>query len=180
MKTSKLAIALASLLMLASCNQPHATGLSSSSASKATGLSSSSSVKKTMGFLKDGEFYADVPNDVIAPVDETVPYVYVNGIHIAGNRTDKLEGKFELRAERAFAKDIYVSVAYSTGEGHLAAKAFGPIAKETISEGLATVAEVIGVPNKVFIALSTNKASWPTNLDKEMDEAIQGAWDLIA
>lgn len=179
MKTSKLAIALASLLMLASCNQPHATGLSSSS-SNATGLSSSSSVKKTMDFLKDGEFYASIPNDVIAPVDETVPFVYVNGIHITGARTEKLAGKFELRAERAFAKDIYVSVAYSTGEGHLAAKAYGPIAKESISEGLATIAEAIGVPNKVFIALSTEKANWPLNLDKEMDEAIQGAWDLIA
>ena len=64
MKAQKIIIFLASLVLLASCG-----GNGSSSASSSDPTTSSSAAKKTMNFLKDGQYYMDVPNNVVASSD---------------------------------------------------------------------------------------------------------------
>ena len=174
MKAQKIVIFLASLALLASCG-----GNGSSSAPSSDPTTSSSAVKKTMDFLKDGQYYMDVPNKVVATSDpENTPHLRINGTSITGDRTDNLGGKFELTAEGTFAQDLYVTVAKSGGEGHISAKAYGPIDKATVNETLATISSG-EVPNKVFVAFSTTKASWPKGLDEEMDQEIEFAWGLL-
>ena len=174
MKSSKFVIALASILLLASCNAPHSTGLSVSSESSA-----SSKAKETMNFIPDGKFYVDVPADVLERVDGVKPAFRINGTSVEGSFTGDIGTKITIEVVGAVAKDIYVSVATSTGNGHISAHGYGAIEKENIGEGLATIAEAIGAPNKVFLAFSTQKASWPKGADAEMDAEIQAAWDLV-
>ena len=174
MKLQKIVIALASLCLLASCG----AGESSSEASSIN--VSSSEVKKTMDFIKDGQYYIDVPNDVVTTVDvNNPPYLKINDLAVQGSRADDLGGKFALLAEGAFANDLYVTIAKTDSQGHIAAKAYGAIEKERLNDAFEIINSYVGVPNKVFIAFSTTKASWPKGLDAEMDEEITFAWGLI-
>ena len=175
MKSSKIVIALASILLLASCNAPHATGLSSSASEPA----SSSKAKETMDFIPSGKFYVSVPADVLEKVDDVKPSFRINGTRVEGGFNGDIGNEFTITVEGAVAKDIYVTVATSTGNGHISAHGYGAIEKENINEGLATIAEAIGTPNKVFLAFSTQKADWPKGADAEMDAEIQAAWDLV-
>ena len=177
MKTTKLIIAMASMMMLASCggNAP----ASSSATSSVESSVSSQAEKKTMAFLQDGQFYADIPTDVLTPSAGHVPAIKVNGININGSRTGQIGDKIELAAEGEFVKDVYVVVAKSESEGHISAHVYGALQKERLSEGLPVVAEAIGKPNKVFISFTTTKNSWPKNLDEEMDREIEAAWGLL-
>ena len=175
MKTSKLIIAMASMMMLASCggNNPAPTTDSSDS-------SAASQAKKTMEFLQDGQFYAYVPDDILHSRDEHIPAIRVNGISINGSCTSTIGAKIELAAEGEFLNDIYVVVAKSSGEGHIAASVYGALEKEQLNEALAAVATAIGTPNKLYISFTKTKNQWFKNLDKEMDEQIAFAWELIA
>ena len=176
MKSSKFVIALASVLLLASCGggQSSATGLSVSSES-----SVSSKAKETMDFIASGKYYVSVPADVLEKVDDVKPIFRINGTSVEGSRFDNIGDKLSITVEGAVAKDIYVTVATSTGNGHISAHGYGAIEKEKINEGLALIAEAIGKPNKVFLAFSTQKADWPKGSDAEMDAEIQSAWDLV-
>ena len=174
MKAQKIVIFLASLVLLTSCG-----GQSSSATGLSTPPTETSSAKKTMDFLKDGQYYMDVPNNVVASSDpEKTPHLRINGTSVLGDRKDNLGGKFELTAEGTFAQDLYVTVAKSEGEGHISAKAYGAIDKAAVNEALATISSG-EVPNKVFVAFSTTKASWPKGLDAEMDQEIEAAWALL-
>ncbi len=174
MKAQKIIVFLASLVLLASCGGNGGSSVSSSEPSL-----SSSAAKKTMDFLKDGQYYMDVPNNVVATSDpETAPRLRINGTSITGGRQDDLGGKFELTAEGTFAQDLYVTVAKSEGEGHISAKAYGPVDKAAVNETLTRISSG-EVPNKVFIAFSTTKASWPKGHDEEMDQEIEAAWGLL-
>ena len=174
MKAQKIVIFLTSLVLLASCG-----GNGPSSAPSSDPATSSSAAKKTMDFLKDGQYFMDVPSNVVASSDpEKRPYLRINGASITGDRKDNLGGKFELTAEGTFAQDLYVTVAKSGGEGHISAKAYGPIDKAAVNEAL-TIISSGEVPNKVFVAFSTTKASWPKGLDAEMDQEIEAAWGLV-
>ena len=174
MKAQKIVIFLASLALLASCG-----GNSPSSAPSSDQATSTPAAKKTMDFLKDGQYYMDVPNNVVASSDpETTPHLRINGTSVTGDRKDDLGGKFELTAEGTFAQDLYVTVAKSEGEGHISAKAYGPIDKAAVNETLAIISSG-KVPNKVFVAFSVTKASWPKSLDEEMDQEIEAAWGLL-
>lgn len=174
MKAQKIVIFLASLVLLASCG-----GNGSSSASSSDPTTSSSAAKKTMNFLKDGQYYMDVPNNVVASSDpEKTPRLRINGTSVRGDLKDDLGGKFELIAEGTFVQDLYVTVAKSGGEGHISAKAYGPIDKAAVNEAL-TIISSGEVPNKVFVAFSTTKASWPKGLDEEMDQEIEAVWGLL-
>ena len=175
MKTTKLIIAMASMMMLASCggNAPASTTDAS------TESSITSEAKKTMDFLKDGEYYAYIPTEVLDPVDGHVPAIRVNGTSINGGRTGEIGEKFELAAEGEFLHDVYVVVAKSEREGHIAANVYGALDKDELNEALATVANAVGTPNKVYISFSTTKNSWFRNLDTEMDEEIEFAWGLL-
>ena len=130
MKTTKLIIAMASMVMLASCggNAPASTPAASSEPS------ASSEAKKTMGFLNDGQYYAYIPNDVLDPHEGRVPAIKVNGTSIAGSRTDNIGAKIELTAEGAFEHDVYVVVAKSESEGHISAHVYGALEKEKLNE----------------------------------------------
>ena len=173
MKSSKFVIALASILLLASCGAPHETGLSTSEPA------SSSQAKETMNFIPDGKFYVDVPADVLERVDGVKPDFRINGTAVEGSFYGNIGNKFSIEVVGAVAKDIYVSVATSTGNGHISAHAYGAVEKANVNEGLARIAEAIGTPNKVFLAFSTKKATWPKGADAEMDAEIQAAWDLV-
>ena len=173
MKPSKFVIALASVLLLASCNNQHATGLSSSEPA------SSSQAKEAMAFIPNGKFYVDVPADVLERVDGVKPVFRINGTSVEGGFYGDIGNKFSIEVVGAVAKDIYVSVATSTGNGHISAKAYGAVEKENINEGLTHIAEAIGKPNKVFLAFSTKKADWPKKADAEMDQEIETAWELL-
>ena len=159
MKTSKLIIAMASMMMLASCggNNPAPTTDSSDS-------SAASQAKKT----------------ILHSRDEHIPAIRVNGISINGSCTSTIGAKIELAAEGEFLNDIYVVVAKSSGEGHIAANVYGALEKEQLNEALAAVATAIGTPNKLYISFTKTKNQWFQNLDKEMDEQIAFAWELIA
>lgn len=174
MKSSKFVIALASMLLLASCGNQQPTGLSVSSES-----SVSSQAKETMDFIPSGKYYVSVPADVLEKVDDVKPIFRINGTSVEGSRFDNIGDKITIAVEGAVAKDIYVTVATSTGNGHISAHGYGAIEKEKINEGLALIAEAIGKPNKVFLAFSTQKADWPKGSDAEMDAEIQSAWDLV-
>ena len=106
------------------------------------------------------------------------PHLRINGTSVTGDRKDDLGGKFELTAEGTFAQDLYVTVAKSEGEGHISAKAYGPVDKAKVNETLTRISSG-EVPNKVFVAFSTTKASWPKGLDEEMDQEIEAAWGLL-
>ncbi len=173
MKSSKFVIALASILLLASCDTSHATGLSSSEPA------SSSQAKETMDFIPSGKFFVSVPADVLEKVDDVKPAFRINGTSVEGTFYGDIGNKFSIEVEGAVAKDIYVSVATSTGNDQISAHAYGAIEKEEINEGLALIAKAIGTPNKVFLAFSTQKADWPKGADAEMDAEIQAAWDLV-
>ena len=174
MKAQKIIVFLASLVLLASCGGNGGSSVSSSEPSLP-----SSAAKKTMDFLKDGQYYMDVPNNVVASSDpEKTPHLRINGTSVTGDRKDDLGGKFELTAEGTFAQDLYVTVAKSEGEGHISAKAYGPIDKAAVNETLTRISSG-EVPNKVFIAFSTTRASWPKGHDEEMDQEIEAAWGLL-
>ena len=185
MKTTKLIIAMASMMMLASCggNTPASSSVNSSVESSVNSSVESSvssqAEKKTMAFLQDGQFYADIPTDVLTPVEGHVPAIKVNGISINGSRTGQIGDKIELVAEGEFAKDVYVVVAKSESEGHISARVYGALEKGRLSEALPVVAEAIGKPNKVFISFTVTKNSWPKKLDEEMDREIEAAWGLL-
>ena len=173
MKTQKIVVFLASLVLLASCG-----GNGASSTSSSEPAVSSSSAKKTMDFLKDGQYYLDVPSTVVATEDpDKTPCIKINGTRVEGNRTDDLGGKFGLTAEGTFAQDLYLTVAKSEQEGHISAKAY-TIDKAAVNEALAVISSG-QVPNKVFVAFSATKASWPKGLDAEMDQEIEVAWGLL-
>ena len=177
MKTPKLVIALASIALLASCggnNTPSTT--TESSQPEAT----SSAAAKTMAFLADGKYYASVPDDVLEKVDDVKPSFRVNDAGLEGTRIGNIGDRITLAVRGAVAKDIYVTVAKSEKEGHISARAYGPIVKDQLNEGLGLIAEAIGKPNKVFICFSTKKATWDRVGDAEMDQEIQAAWDLVA
>jgi len=174
MKSKKIIICLASLALLASCG-----GNSSSASASASGLSvsSSSAAKKTMDFLKDGQFYLDVPSSVLVrDGEQATPVIRLNGMAVEGARTYDLGGKFELSAEGTFAKDLYLTIAKSEQEGNIAVKLYGPINKAVVNEALITVNVGVGVPNKVFVSFSTEKATWPHGHDAQMDQEIASAW----
>ncbi len=71
-----------------------------------------------------------------------------------------------------------MTVAKSEREGHISAKAYGPIDKAAVNETLTRISSG-EVPNKVFVAFSTTKASWPKGLDEEMDQEIEFAWGIL-
>lgn len=175
MKSSKFVIALASMLLLASCGNQQSTGLSVSSSESSV----SSKASETMAFITDGEFYVSVPADVLEKVDDVKPVFRINGTSVEGAFHNAIGNQFTITVEGAVAKDIYVTVATSTGNGHISAHGYGAIDKGEINEGLALIAEAIGTPNKVFLAFSTKKADWPKGADAEMDAEIQAAWDLV-
>ena len=176
MKTTKLIIAMASMMLLASCggNTPASTSSASSEPS------SSSQAKKTMDFLKDGQFYAYVPNDVLQTTTGEILKIKVNGTSIAGSTTLDIGAKIELAAEGNFQHDVYVVIAKSESEGHISARIYGALEKETLNEGLSTVADAIGTPNKLYISFTTQKNTWFKELDAEMDQEIEAAWGLLA
>jgi len=174
MKTTKLIIAMASMMLLASCGGNAPSSTASSSEPTIT-----SQAKKTMDFLKDGEFYAHVPNDVLAAVDEHTPKIKVNGTSINGTFTGNIGSKVELVAEGAFQHDVYVVVAKSESEGHIAAHVYGALEKENLNEALSIVATAIGTPNKLYISFTTTKGQWFKNLDADMDKEIEVAWGLL-
>ena len=132
-----------------------------------------------MAFLQDGKYEVSVPSRVVEYVNEQKPKLFVNDTSTEGALVYDLGGKFALRSEGEFAHDLFITIAYSKQEGHLAAKAYGPIAKANVAEALSTISEAVGVPNKVFIAYDTERASWPHGRDAEMDKAITEAWALI-
>ena len=111
------------------------------------------------------------------PVGVKVPKIYLNDISVQGAYSSNLNGKFELRTEGEFAKDLYLTIAYSTGEGHIAAKVYS-LDKSAVNEALPLITQAIGVPNKVFVSFSSFKASWATGIDEEMDQEIAAAWEL--
>lgn len=173
MKAHKLVVALASVLLLTACgNNTPASSASSQPAS-------TSAAAKTMNFLKDGQFYLSVPNDVLAPTGTKTPSIKLNGIAVQGVLYHDLNGKFELSAEGTFTKDLYVTIAKSEQEGHISAKAYGSLNKDALNEAFATINVGTGVPNKVFVCFSTTKATWDKGLDNEMDQEIGVAWDLL-
>ncbi len=177
MKANKLIIAATSLLLLASCGG----NSSSSTSSPASSPSSSVPAKKTMAFLNDGEFYIYVDRLVSDLVDGVRPKIKINGADVEGSLKNALNGTLTLTAEGTFSKDIYVSVAKSTGEDHLAADVYGAIEKENVNEALARIASAAtsdGIPNKFFISFSTVRADWKKGHDTEMDEEIQQMWDM--
>ena len=164
---------MASVMMLASCGE---------NASSSTAVSSESSVtsqKKTMDFLKDGQFFASVPNDVLETRDEHVPAIRVNGTSINGDFKGTIGEKVQLAAEGTFLHDIYVVVAKSESDGHISAKVYGALEKEKLNEAFSIVADAIGTPNKLYISFTTKKNVWIKGLDAEMDEAIATAWGLL-
>lgn len=177
MKTSKVVVALASLALLASCGGNSSTPTQSSEPAADV---SSTVAKKTMAFLEDGYFRIDVPTSVLA-YEETgkKPSIKINGTGVEGDRTDKLEGQFALSAVGTFAQDLYLTIARSDQEGHISARAYGPIEKDKVNEFL-TALTSSSVPNKVYVAFSVTKATWVTGLDEEMDQEIQAAWTLVS
>ena len=177
MKTSRLVVALASVLLLASCNQ-HPTGLSTGSSAEPSSASSSKAAS-TMAFLQDGKYEVIVPTRVLEYVGEQKPRLFVNDTSTEGSLVNDLGGKFALKSQGAFAHDLFLTIAYSKQEGQLAAKCYGPIAKANVAEALTTISEAVGVPNKAFIAYDIERASWPKGRDAEMDKAITEAWALL-
>ena len=182
MKANKLIIAATSLLLLASCggnsSSSHATGLTSGTPSSTT---SSASSTKTMGFLNDGEFYIYVDRLVSELVGGVRPKIKINGTDVQGGFKNAFNGTLTLEAEGTFSKDLYVSVAKSTGEGHLAAAVYGAIEKGNVNAALANIASAAtagGIPNKFFISFSTVRADWQQGHDTKMDEEIQQVWDM--
>ena len=174
MKATKFVLAMASILMLASCGNGAATSSASAEAS-----TSSAPAKKTMGFIDDGKYYAVIPNDVIEPVGDVAPKIRINGTAIAGSRSDTIGSNFTITAEGSFAKPFYITLVTSSGEGSISARVYGGLENDKVSEGLALVASVAKGANKVFIDFTTTKKSWTKGLDEEMDKEINVAWDLI-
>ena len=174
MKMTKLIFAMASVMMLASCggNTPASTSTPSSE-------SSATSEAKTMAFLNDGQLYVDVPNDVLETTDEHVPAIKINGMSVNGGRTMNIGTKVELVAEGTFLHDVYVVVAKSESQGHIAAHVYGALEKENLNEAFSIVATAIGTPNKLYISFTTRKNTWVKNLDAEMDREIEAAWGLL-
>ena len=174
MKAQKLIVALASMALLASCGGQSASASASglSVSQSASGLS----VKKTMAFLENGQFYASIPGDVTALVGGNRPKILVNGIDIQGDLKYSLNGKFTLEAQGEFEKDLYITIAASDAEDHMVVKVYGAIEKEHINDAFPMITSTIGVPNKLYIAFSTTKASWVKGLDAEMDQAIASVW----
>lgn len=105
------------------------------------------------------------------------PRIHLNDSSVQGAYSSDLNGKFELRAEGEFAKDLYLIIAYSTGESHISANTY-TLDKSDVNEVFPLIAQAIGVPNKVFVDFSSFKASWATGLDEEMDWEIATAWEL--
>ena len=134
---------------------------------------SSEPAKTAMGFLADDSFRLDVASAVQGVSFE------MNGKALSGaSSTDKLNGSFKLTSTGNANAPLYITVAKSEGGEHIAAKVYGSIPADQLNTTLDIICDG-KAPNKVYIAISTEKRYWVKNLDQQMDQEIVFAWEFI-